>query len=801
MSIGEFIVEFCSENPWFDLNHETVILGKTIKDDDDPLWDNSAFRFAARPRGGYPELPKVQVPSKWWTVESPLPYSPELVSRVGQSGWNHIDKVVTYVCLEFDVASEHATTGISLNQLESIQAQLCKIPYVEVRRSTGGNGLHVRVPLVRPVPAPTRAEYQATTFEVYCRLCNQLPLIRDMVDQTALRRGVLWIWADRMNERSFQLLSCATEQLDLDGWEPVVLEKAPVAPSTRTLPDGYDVKEVLDRIGVQYTTKRYDAADNCIGYLVPCPTDHANDSASKTMVWSQNGVPCFRCFADKCKKLTWQQYIRTLSPDDPAARLNSTECAVLTIIHLAARDELFHDESGNAYVTCRYAGGPAETFLIASDQYRHVLRRRYNETTGRVASEETISLAMSELTARAIRESPQFQVHIRVASRNDKHYLDLCDELGRAIEIDKEGWRIVDVPKGVRFIRPVNLRPLPMPERGGNVELLRRYITVSDSDWPLILAWLIGAMRSNAPCAVLVMIGAAGSGKTNGLEVIVSTFHPTAAPDPKDFTVAGMPKSLDDLLVTAFNSWVVGVDNVSEISQPLSDIICCLVTGATRGARALYSNNGLSIFTVRRPVVLASTGQVINASDLADRCLIVDVPPIKVRVAEHTLWSEFKKDRPKILGALLDGFFEGLRNIDVVELDDPPRMMDFATFATAAESAFGFEPGTTVAAMKARQASIAQDSVEESPLATRLIEFAREGFSGTSSDVISKLGPSEHWSKNARKFRNQFNLVNPDLRKVGVRVESQIENGRTVWTLAVNDQASTGEHGISKSAA
>lgn len=783
MSILDVASERCCTNPWFDPNHETVILGKTVKHDDDPLLNDDSFRFSAKARGGYPELPRIQLPSEWLTGESEFPYHPRFVSRIGQSGWDYVNKLTRYICLEFDVDIEHVTTGITHMQLAEIGAELSNLPYVEVRRSTGGNGLHIRVPLVQPVPAPTRGEYQATIKKIYSYLCSQVPMIRDKVDRSALGRGVLWLWADHTNERSFELLSSASEKLDLGDWRPAICEKSSVALPIRTLSDGYDIQEVLDRIGVQCTTKRYDTADNGIGYLIACPRGHENDSDSKTMVWSQNGVPCCRCFADKCKNLTWPQYLKAVAPDDPAAKLNSTEWAVLSIIHLASDDELFHDESGNAYVTCPYKGGPAETFLITSDQYRHVLRRRYNGATSRVASEEAISLAISELTSRAILESPQFKVHVRVATKDSKYYLDLCNDKRQAVEISKEGWQIVEVPDGVRFVRPTNLRALPTPQRGGGIELLRKYITVNDGDWPLILAWLVCAMRPDIACAALVMIGSAGSGKSNQLELLASTFHPTAAPEPKDFTVPGVPKSLDDLMVTAFNTWIVGVDNVSLISQSLSDCLCCLITGAARGTRALYSDNGLSVFTVRRPIMLASTAQVISASDLADRCLIVEVPAIKNRIAEHTLWSEFRKDRPKILGALLDGFVEGLRSMESVDLTDPPRMMDFAKFATAAETAFGLERGATIKAMKARQASIAEEAVADSPLAQRLIELATEGFEGTATELITKLGESEEWSTSPRKFRNQLNLVIPDLRKLGIKIDQRKKDGKTVWTL------------------
>jgi hypothetical protein len=45
-----------------------------------------------------------------------------------------------------------------------------------------------------------------------------------------------------------------------------------------------------------------------------------------------------------------------------------------------------------------------------------------------------------------------------------------------------------------------------------------------------------------------------------------------------------------------------------------------------------------------------------------------------------------EKERPRILGALLDAVAQGLRMLPQTELDELPRMADFAVWATACES-------------------------------------------------------------------------------------------------------------------
>jgi len=55
---------------------------------------------------------------------------------------------------------------------------------------------------------------------------------------------------------------------------------------------------------------------------------------------------------------------------------------------------------------------------------------------------------------------------------------------------------------------------------------------------------------------------------------------------------------------------------------------------------------------------------------------------------ERQLWREFEIARPRILGSLLDAAVHGLRNVAGIHLDEPPRMADFAVWATACETAF-----------------------------------------------------------------------------------------------------------------
>jgi hypothetical protein len=72
------------------------------------------------------------------------------------------------------------------------------------------------------------------------------------------------------------------------------------------------------------------------------------------------------------------------------------------------------------------------------------------------------------------------------------------DRAGRAVEIDDEGWRVVD-RSPAKFRRTRGSQPLPEPERGGSLEELHPFFNVAHDDWILIRAFPVAALRPGLP--------------------------------------------------------------------------------------------------------------------------------------------------------------------------------------------------------------------------------------------------------------------------------------------------------------
>jgi hypothetical protein len=231
---------------------------------------------------------------------------------------------------------------------------------------------------------------------------------------------------------------------------------------------------------------------------------------------------------------------------------------------------------------------------------------------------------------------------------------------------------------------------LPTPEHGGSLDALRPFLNVADDDqWRLLVGYLLGCYHPSGPYPVLAVHGEQGTAKSTAMRVIRRLV------DPRDALDRAEPRSEWDLAVHAARHRVIALDNLSSLSEWLSDALARLATGAGFSVRKLYSDDEEVTFHARRPVMLNGIGTIIERSDLLDRALLVnlDTIPPERRREEGEFWSAFDAAAPAILGALLDAVSMALARRSSVELASLPRMADFARWVTAAEPALGWRPG------------------------------------------------------------------------------------------------------------
>jgi hypothetical protein len=250
------------------------------------------------------------------------------------------------------------------------------------------------------------------------------------------------------------------------------------------------------------------------------------------------------------------------------------------------------------------------------------------------------------------------------------------------------------------------MAPLPRPERGDGIDLLRPFVNLgSETDWMLLIAFLVGTFRPRGPYPVLVLQGQYGSAKSTLTRVI------RALADPNEAPIRPLPRSEQDLFISASHSWVLTFDNLSQVSRKDADALCRLTSGGGFATRQLRTNNTESLLTAARSVVVNSITEVVTQADLLDRAIVLRLPGLsrEKRRDEEGFWENFAAVRPYILGALLDAVSVALRDYHRLIAVELPRMADFAKWSSAAVQAFGWRPATFLRAYAQPQDTLTGD--------------------------------------------------------------------------------------------
>jgi hypothetical protein len=268
--------------------------------------------------------------------------------------------------------------------------------------------------------------------------------------------------------------------------------------------------------------------------------------------------------------------------------------------------------------------------------------------------------------------------------------------------------------------------------------------------------------------------------------------------DPNTAPLRALPREDRDLFIGASNGHLLSFDNVSSLPNWISDTLCRLATGGGFAVRQLYTDQDEVLFDAMRPVLLNGIEEIVARPDLADRAvfLTLDAIPEEQRRSEQDLWAAFERDRPLILGALLDAVVHGLNKLPHVRLHRLPRMADFACWATACEPAM-WPAGTFGAAYDKNRDDAVAAVIEGDVVASAVRTFMqmRTEWTGTATELLGALRVvvgdiqlrSKAWPASPRALAGTLRRLAATLRKTGIVIEfmRQANTGSRTITLTV----------------
>lgn len=263
---------------------------------------------------------------------------------------------------------------------------------------------------------------------------------------------------------------------------------------------------------------------------------------------------------------------------------------------------------------------------------------------------------------------------------NDKDgavYYDLNQDSNEAVVLHDGTAEAITVDRCL-FKRSVTYQAQVMPDLCAYPKealgMVKKHFNLLGDRAILLTLYLVSSfsgLKINHP--ILVLTGEKGSSKSTTMRKLVRLI------DPKNNDLCGLPRNMDNLEIRLANSYLVDLDNLSSIRQGTSDTLARAATGGSVAKRKLYSDSDEVILNIKSLVILNGVSMIVNASDLADRCLFLELKRIKPFAVktETQIWEEFEKDLPRMLGACLNALALALNDREALQSRKRVRMADW----------------------------------------------------------------------------------------------------------------------------
>jgi hypothetical protein len=452
--------------------------------------------------------------------------------------------------------------------------------------------------------------------------------------------------------------------------------------------------------------------------------------------------------------------------------------------------DLWRSPDGVAHASMPMNGLPhREHMRVASRDFRQWVVMAYYRAEARGMSGQALAETVALAEARAAVSGLVRRPWRRVARGDDGAiWLDLGggDPLGerRSVKIIADRWEVAEadaVP--VAFLRAGDARALPEPMAGeANTEMLRRFVNVAGADdLYLAWAWIVCALcpfETGGSYPIAVIHGEQGTGKSLATRFLQSIVDPSA------LIGRAAAREERDLFVSAANRHVIACDNLSGISESLSDAFCRVATGGGFSARSLHTDADESVLHALKPLILNGIpATLLSRADLASRSISLELARLPERRREKDLIADFGRALPGLLGLACDGVAAALRNLHRTTITADIRMLDPATWAEAASEGLGIEPGRIAAAWEANATAAARALVESDDLALAIVALldaeaaaiGRAEWRGTPSALYTRLAAdfvteaakrSPQWPRSANGMGTRLRRLAPALRAV-----------------------------------
>ncbi|OGZ65191.1 MAG: hypothetical protein A3C50_02980 [Candidatus Staskawiczbacteria bacterium RIFCSPHIGHO2_02_FULL_43_16] len=445
---------------------------------------------------------------------------------------------------------------------------------------------------------------------------------------------------------------------------------------------------------------------------------------------------------------------------------------------------LFHNELKEPFIRVPIKNHE-EIWSCRSKMFKRWLAKVYWEEHRKAINSENLHSTINMMESQACFSGNQYTLHNRSAWYENAIWYDLSDSEWQAVKITTEGWEVIkNTP--ILFKRYSHQQAQVEPVQGGDIKDILKFINIQNEDQKiLLLVWVVSCFIPDFPHPIPNFYGAQGSAKSLMCKILRKIIDPSA------IEVLSFPKDIQEFVQIMAHHACIFFDNVSHLSDHISDALCKAVTGDGFSKRELYSDEDDIIFSFRRCLGINGINIAAKNPDLLERSILFELErvPEEKRKQEDDILKEFENQRAQIMGSIFDVVVKALKIKESIKLNSLPRMADFAVWGSAIAEGIGYTKeqflGAYYRSIKDQNSEVLYNSL----VAISVIQFMKDKneWSGTPSQLLEelkiaagaqdiKVEKEKDFPKAANTLSRQLNKLKTNLADEGLEVKFGIEN-------------------------
>ena len=390
-------------------------------------------------------------------------------------------------------------------------------------------------------------------------------------------------------------------------------------------------------------------------------------------------------------------------------------------------------------------------------------------------------------------DGPTHPLYVRVAEREGSIWVDL--DGFKAVRIYSSGWEVIENPP-ILFRNFAHQRPLPIPERKGDMSLMHKYVNLTlEADLLLFDAFIVCGFVPGIQIPMSLLYGPPHSGKSSIHKVIRRVL------DPCHPEYQGKLRNMKDFAQVASQHRLLIYDNMSSLTPEQSDFLCGAITGDGAEKRGLYTDEETVTFEYQNVICMNGVELVASQSDLIDRSITHQARQIpgadQIHISE--LEQGFFGDLPRILGGIFNALSTVLKTVGDIKLDWKTRFGDFTRHGAATIEALGKPKNDFLIAYRANVERRYQDIIDGNPIAAALTEFMRDKaeWRGSATELLKHLKETaikfsletrdSSWPKQANQLSGKLSYLEESLYQMGISIEKSRSGGNRVLIVTKGD--------------